>query len=152
MRPRKRPWQRFSWARVDDHAAHFAEELAADESEIVVLALKILVEDHHLGKPQGQELHGINASFSLPSIRLPRPAVVGEVKARSSVPSLISNRPRKYTSLDGDGSVEIFVFLQILEISFHQRMKLLHLGDEQMFALDCSIDNLVEAAGGGAAC
>jgi hypothetical protein len=59
-------------------------------------------------------------------MRLPRPAVVGEV------------------------SVEVSVFLKILEISFHQGMKLLHLGQEEMFALHRPIDNLVEVAGGSA--
>jgi len=91
------------------------------------------------------------ASFSLPSIRMPRPAVVGEINARSSVPSLISNRPGS-TRRWRDGSIDIFVLLQILEVGFHQRMKLLHLGDEKMFALHCSIDHLVEAAGAAAAC
>ena len=44
---------------VHDDAAYFPKELAADESVIVIPALEILIEDHHLGKAQGQELHGI---------------------------------------------------------------------------------------------
>jgi len=59
---------------------------------------------------------------------------VGEVKVRSSVPSLISNRPQEVHVADGDRSAEVLVFLQILEISFHQRMKLLHLRHEEVAA------------------
>src|SRR5208282_2943010 len=40
----------FLGGNVDDDAAHLAEKLAADEREVVILALKILIEDHHLGK------------------------------------------------------------------------------------------------------
>ena len=41
------------------------------------------------------------------------------------------------------------VALYILNISLHQRMKLLHLGHEEMFAFHGPIHNLVKAVGGG---
>jgi hypothetical protein len=38
---------------------------------------------------------------------------------------------------------------KVLEISFHQGVELLHLGYEEMLALNRPVDHLVEAAGGG---
>src|SRR5260370_25101478 len=44
----------FLGGNIHDNAAYFAEELAADESEVVIPALKILIEDYHLAKPRGR--------------------------------------------------------------------------------------------------
>src|SRR5208282_329105 len=57
---------------------------------------------------------------------------------------------KKVNIAGGDGTAQILVLLKILEIGFHQGMKLLHLGHEEMFTLDRPIDHLIEAAGGGA--
>ena len=43
---------------IDDDAAHFAQKFAAHEGEVVVLALEVLIEHHHLRETQRQELHG----------------------------------------------------------------------------------------------
>ncbi len=42
---------------------------------------------------------------------------------------------------------EILVRFQILEIGFDQRVELLHLRDKKMFALDGSVDDLIEGGG-----
>ena len=39
---------------VHHDAAHFPEKLAADKGEVVILALKILVENRHLGETERQ--------------------------------------------------------------------------------------------------
>ena len=127
---------------------NIAEKLAADESEVVVLALKILIEHRHLGKAQGQELHDIHAAqFAQHAFaqagrgRRDEGAVVGTLAHIQSAKEVhVAHR---------DSGAQIFIFLQILKIGFHQRMKLLHLRHEEMLALNGSIDNLVEAGGGG---
>ena len=136
---------------VDDDAAHFAEELAADESEIVILALKILIEDHHLGKAQRQKLHGINvAQFAEHAF-----AEAGRRgRSESAVIGALAHiqAAQEVHVADGDGRAEVFVFLQILEIGLHQRMKLLHLRHEEMFALNRSVDTWSKLAAAALAC
>src|SRR6202521_5810705 len=109
---------------IHDDAAYFAEKLAADETEIVIPALKILIHDHHLGKAQGQELHGIYVvqlaehAFAEAGRRgRGESAVIGTLAHIQSA--------KEVHVADGDGSVDVFVFPKILEISFHQGMQLL---------------------------
>src|SRR5208282_3668340 len=134
---------------VHHYAAYFAQKFPPHEREIVVLTLKILIEHYHLGKAQRQEPHGIDI-LQLAEHLLAQPfrRRRSENAVRSSFAHIQAAQKIYVTA--GDGGVELFVFLEILEISFHQRMKLLHLRQEEMFALDGSIDHLIKAAGGGA--
>src|SRR5271157_308878 len=50
---------------VDHDAAHFAEKLAAHKREVIIAALKILVEDDHLRETEGQKFHRVHIAESL---------------------------------------------------------------------------------------
>src|ERR1700719_829390 len=50
----------FFWSYVDYDAAQLSQKLPAYEVEVVILALKVLIENYHLGKAQRQEFHGVN--------------------------------------------------------------------------------------------
>ena len=137
----------FLWRDIHYHAADLAEKLAADECEIVKLTLKILIEHHHLCETEGQELHGINVA------QLADHAFAESGCGRGREGTVIGpfahiQASKKVNVAAWDGSAEIFVFLQILEISFYQRVKVLHLGHEEMFAFNRTVDHLIEAGGG----
>src|SRR5258708_19864026 len=129
---------------VHHDAAYFAEELAPHEREIIIPTLKILIEDHHLGKAQGQKLHGINAA-QLAEHALSEAGRRGRHEC-SVIGAFSHVQSAEEIDIAGwDGSVEVFVFLQILEISLHQGVKLLHLGQEEMLALNPSSPTLAKA-------
>ena len=88
--------------------------------------------------------------LSFEIMRLPRPAVVGSSEGAVARTLAHIQAAQKVNVAGRDRRVQVFVFLQILEISFHQGMKWLHLRHEEMFALNGPIDHLVEAGGGGA--
>src|SRR5947207_6745503 len=43
---------------VDYEATDFSQEFSPDKPEVIVLALHVCVQHHHLGKAQGQKFHG----------------------------------------------------------------------------------------------
>ena len=86
----------------------------------------------------------------LSMIRLPKLAGAGRAEAE-----IVGRATRHIEAaeevniISRNSYVQFFVDLQILEIGFDQRMKLLHLRDKEMFALDGAVDDLVEGRGGG---
>ena len=132
---------------VQDNATHLAQEFAAHESEVVVLALKILVEDHHLGKAEGQELHGIHTA-ELAEHALAQPG--GGGRGESAIVSAVAHieaAEEVHVTL-WHRSAQLFVVLEILKIGLDQGMQLAHLGNEKVFALDGAVNDLIETGGG----
>src|SRR5579863_10288078 len=46
-----------SWLNVDNDASYLTEKFPPDKSKFVILALKILVDQHHLGKAERYKFH-----------------------------------------------------------------------------------------------
>jgi hypothetical protein len=47
---------------IDDDTAHFSQKFPANEAKVIILALEIGIQYHHLRKSQRQELQRIKGS------------------------------------------------------------------------------------------
>src|SRR5215471_21656566 len=45
---------------IDDDAAHLTQKFATHECKVVILALEIFIENHHLREAERQKLHGVD--------------------------------------------------------------------------------------------
>src|SRR5947209_15200639 len=111
---------------VNDHAPHFAEEFATDESKIVVLALEVLIQHYHLRKTIRHEAHGVNAGEfaheTLAEPGYPHEGVVVDAAADIETAEEIFVADRHFT--------EVLVGLHVLNVGLNQRVQVTHLGDE----------------------
>ncbi len=131
----------FAGLDIDDEATNFPKKLAPHESEFVILFLKIVVEDDHLGEAHGQEVQGIDAGqfgeHAMPESRLADErnilGAVGHVEAAEEI-----------LVFDGSGVV-LTVILQVLQVGLDHGMHVAHLGHEEVLALYHSIEHIIES-------
>src|SRR5580698_4725052 len=131
---------------VNHDAADFAQKLAAYKREVIIFALEILVDYHHLGKAQRQKLHAVNtgelgdeaASKSRLALEY---AVFGAIRHVN---------PAQEILIAGGNYFAVCRF-EVLDVSLNQRVKMAHLGHEIMLALDHLVDDVVgrERSGSG---
>ena len=128
---------------VNDEATQFSQEFATDKSELVVLFLKISVEQDHLRKAHRQIMQRVDSrKFAQHAMTKPRLAykrhifrAIRHIQAAEKI--LI---PDRHGMLIG-------IILQVLQIGLNQRMHVTHLRHEVMLSLYHAIHNVVQGCG-----
>ena len=129
---------------VEHKAADRAQELPPDIFQIVGVAIERAGHDQHLFKTFGQILHGINLFEAAPDRTGDVGGFIRRIQERtfSNLSRIEVELPEKIP-VSGWMKRQLIVFLDSLNVGFHEWMHLLHCGGQCCFFCGDPIDDLV---------
>ncbi len=123
---------------VEDQRAHFAQELLALIFQRVMLLVEIFVEKDHLHKTQMGGIHPVEAVQTVQDTAEERRLVL-VLKRRILNPFFVEDQPSQEVSVFIRQSAEIKVWLQPLDVGFHQRGIAMHVLHQYSFLVENAV-------------